>query len=60
MHALTKFIRDEEGLTAIEYVICASLLVAGLTLIFSGMGAALAAKLTAIINSLSPVTPPAA
>ena len=53
MHALTKFIRDEEGLTAIEYVICAALLVAGLTVIFTGFGAAMAAKLNAIIASIS-------
>ena len=52
MHALTKFIRDEEGLTAIEYVIGASLLVAGLTVLFTGFGAALAAKLNAVIASI--------
>ena len=52
MHALTKFIRDEEGLTVIEYVIGASLLVGGLTVIFTGFGATLAGKLNAIIASL--------
>ena len=49
MHALTKFIRDEEGLTAIEYVIAAALLVLGLTTLFQGYGPALAAKLDAIL-----------
>ena len=58
MHALTKFIRDEEGLTAIEYVIGASLLVAGLTLLFTGFGAKLAEKLNTIIASIG--TTPAA
>ena len=52
MHALTKFIRDEEGLTAVEYVIGASLLVAGLTVLFSTLGAQLAAKLTTIIQNI--------
>ena len=49
MNALMNFIRDEDGLTAIEYVIAASLLVTGLTLVFTGFGAALQAKLVAII-----------
>ena len=52
MHALTKFIRDEEGLTAIEYVIVASLLVVGLTVLFTGYGAALATKLNLILASI--------
>ena len=49
VNALMNFIRDEDGLTAIEYVIAASLLVTGLTLVFTGFGAALQAKLVAII-----------
>ena len=52
MNALISFIKDEDGLTAIEYVIAASLLVAGLTTIFTGFGAALATKLDAIITSI--------
>ena len=43
------FIKDEDGLTAIEYVIMASLLVTGLTIVFTGFGDALQAKLVAII-----------
>ena len=53
MTALRSFIKDENGLTAIEYVIAASLLVAGLTTIFSTFGTTLAAKLTAIINRIT-------
>ena len=49
MNALLNFIKDEDGLTAIEYVIAAALLVTGLTLLFAGYGAALAAKLNAIL-----------
>ena len=48
MNVLT-FIKDEDGLTAIEYVIAASLLVTGLTLVFSTFGADLQAKLVATI-----------
>jgi len=50
MNALISFIKDEDGLTAIEYVIAASLLVAGLTLVFTGFGAALQTKLTTILG----------
>ena len=52
MNALMNFIRDEDGLTAIEYVIAASLLVTGLTLVFSTFGATLQTKLVAIINAI--------
>jgi len=40
MNSIIGFINDENGLTAIEYVIAASLLVAGLTTVFTGFGAA--------------------
>ena len=46
---MNAFIRDEDGLAAIEYVIAASLLVTGLTLVFSTFGADLQAKLVAVI-----------
>ena len=52
MNALMNFIKDEDGLTAIEYVIAASLLVAGLTVVFTGFGAALQTKLLAIIAAI--------
>ena len=57
MKALTQFIRDEEGLTAIEYVIAAALLVAGLTVLFTGYGAALASKLNSILASIGAPVP---
>ena len=44
---------DEDGLTAIEYVIAASLLVTGLTLVFAGYGQALQDKLTAILVKIT-------
>jgi len=53
MNALMKFIRDEQGLTAIEYVIAAGLLVAALTTLFTGVGAALQTKLLAVIGRIA-------
>ena len=49
MNKLNNFFSDEEGLTAIEYVIAAALLVTGLTVLFTGYGSALAAKLNTIL-----------
>lgn len=51
MNAFMNFIKDEDGLTAIEYVIGASLLVVGLTIMFTGYGQALQDKLVAILAS---------
>ena len=51
MKTVMNFINDEEGLTVLEYIIGAALLVAGLTVLFTGYGAALQAKLTAILAS---------
>ena len=53
MNALMNFIKDEDGLTAIEYVIAAGLLVTGLTVIFTGFGTALQTKLLAIIAKIA-------
>ena len=49
---------DEEGLTVIEYVIGAAMLVLGLTTIFSGIGNTLSNKLSAIVNAISTTTAP--
>ena len=51
MKLILNFINDKDGLTAIEYVISASLIVAGLTIMFTGFGAALATKFNTIISS---------
>ena len=50
---MNAFIKDENGLAAIEYVIAASLLVAGLTVVFTGFGQALQDKLVAIIAKIT-------
>ena len=52
MNALMNFIRDEDGLTAIEYVIAAALLVTGLTVVFTGFGKLLQDKLIAIVGAI--------
>ncbi|WP_434566170.1 Flp family type IVb pilin [Vibrio chagasii] len=53
-----EFMNDEEGLTVIEYVIGAAMLVLGLTTIFSGIGNTLSDKLSAIVNAISTTTAP--
>ena len=59
MNALMNFIKDEDGLTAIEYVIAAALLVAGLTVLFQGYGAALKLKLDEILAAIDTTPGPA-
>ncbi|GAM54378.1 hypothetical protein JCM19231_2267 [Vibrio ishigakensis] len=50
---LKDFARDEEGLTVVEYVIGAALLVAGLTAIFTTLGSQLDSKLNDVIQGIS-------
>lgn len=52
MNAINKFIRDEDGVTTIEYVMLASAVVAAMVLVITGAGPALSAKLNAIIASI--------
>lgn len=52
MNQWKAFWQDEEGLTVVEYVIGAGLLVAAITTVFTGMGTALLAKLQAIISGI--------
>jgi pilus assembly protein Flp/PilA len=53
MNALVKFLKDEDGVVAIEYVVIAAALVAGLTLVFTGVGTTLTTKLNEIVNSIA-------
>lgn len=46
------FIRDEEGLTAVEYAIAGGLVVAGLAAAFTELGAAAQAKIEQLIGAL--------
>ena len=52
MNAIVSFLKDEDGLTAVEYVIAASLMVAGLTLLFSTYGATLQAALGRVLTRI--------
>ena len=47
------FIRDEEGLTVLEYIIGAALLVVGLTLVFTNYGSILQSKLISILGKVT-------
>lgn len=46
------FLRDETGVSAIEYGLIAALVVIGLTVALTPLGTNLAAKFTTIANSL--------
>ena len=53
MNALMNFIRDEEGLTVIEYVIGASLLIVALITVFGNYGNLLSSKLNSILSKIT-------
>lgn len=52
MNALVKFIRDEDGVVTIEYVMLAVAVVAALALVLTGAGTTLSTRLTTLINSI--------
>ncbi|PMH41248.1 fimbrial protein [Vibrio sp. 10N.286.49.B3] len=52
LNNIKAFMRDEEGLTVVEYVIGAALLVAALTAVFGSLKTDLAEKLTSTISSI--------
>ena len=52
MNALVKFLKDEDGVVAIEYVIIAAALVGVLAAMFNGMGDTLTEKLTNLISEI--------
>ena len=47
-----EFMKDEEGLTVVEYVIGAVLLVLAITTVFTGLGTQLSTKLNTIIGNI--------
>ncbi|MGF1823089.1 Flp family type IVb pilin [Vibrio splendidus] len=47
-----EFMKDEEGLTVVEYVIGAALLVLAITTVFTGLGTQLSTKLNTIIGNI--------
>ncbi len=56
--AAKAFWHDEEGLTVIEYVIGAAMLVFGLSAIFGGVSSTLSTKLKAIVSGISSTSAP--
>lgn len=46
------FLKDEEGLTVVEYVVGAGILVGVITLVFSNLGTGLQTKLNSIITGI--------
>ncbi len=51
---ITKFIRDEDGLTMVEYAIAGSLVGLACVLAFTNLGNAIAGAINAIIGVLNP------
>jgi pilus assembly protein Flp/PilA len=52
MNAITNFINDESGITAIEYALIAAALGAIITVAFTGLGDGIKSKINEIIDSL--------
>lgn len=50
--AVVRFIRDEEGLTMVEYAVAGSLVTLGCVLAFTNLGTAIAAAIQEIIDVL--------
>ncbi|MEL0608654.1 Flp family type IVb pilin [Vibrio echinoideorum] len=54
-----EFMKDEEGLTVVEYVIGAALLVVGIATMFDSLGTKLETKLNAVVDNISDGSTPA-
>jgi len=50
---LLAFLRDEEGLTMVEYAVAGALISAAAVAAFTGLGAAVIAKITAITGAIT-------
>lgn len=51
-HAVTQFIKDEQGLTTVEYAVAGGLVAAVLLTAFTNLGTAVKAKINLIILAL--------
>jgi pilus assembly protein Flp/PilA len=51
---LLAFVRDEEGLTMVEYAVAGSLVAAICVTAFTNLGAAIAAKIQALADIVNP------
>lgn len=50
---LLAFIREEEGLTTVEYAVAGGLVVGAVVLAFTNLGAAVAARLNVLIDAIN-------
>ena len=50
---LAKFLKDEEGLTMVEYAVAGTLVTAGAVLAFTNLGTAIAGAITTLIGHMS-------
>jgi len=60
MDKLLKFLKDEDGVTAIEYGLIAALIACMIITVITAIGTNLAAKFTEIKDALTPGAPAAA
>lgn len=51
-NAVTKFWKDEEGLTATEYAVCAALVIVGLVAAFTGLGNAIKTRIDGLSGTI--------
>jgi pilus assembly protein Flp/PilA len=52
LREVSRFLRNEDGLTVVEYVIGAAFLVGTVTLVFTNMGTDLSNKMSSTISSV--------
>lgn len=51
---IMKFLRDEEGLTTVEYAVAGALVAAAVALAFTGLGTAVTAQITNLTGIVNP------
>lgn len=56
--AILKFLRDEEGLTMVEYAVAGSLVTLGAVLAFTNLGTAVATKIGLLVDAVNGKTGP--
>jgi pilus assembly protein Flp/PilA len=54
MKKLIEFLRDEEGLTTVEYAVAGALVVAGLITAFTTLGDNVEARITELATTIAP------
>jgi len=50
---IVAFLKDEEGLTMVEYAVAGSLITAAAVTAFTGLGAAIVAKLAVLVTAIN-------